>query len=1303
MNKRKILALLLVVAMACSLFVSPALAAEDAGEPVATSQAASPKFNDLEGHWAESAIMRWAKEGIVQGDGDGSVNPERGLRRAELATILVRLLGLKETAPADTFSDVAAGAWYADAVLKCAKAGIMLGVGGGKAAPEAFIDRQQAIVMIGRALGVKPAAGHSLERFDDKDDVAEWAAPYMIALTDLDILSGIPQGDGVVVAPETNINRASTFALLDKAIGQYVTASGTVNATDAKKFVVVNVDDADGAVTVTGTAAGVVVATGTTADVVADKLTTDTLKVDAPVDVTISKGSAVENLDANAAAKVQNNGSVQNLNTNADGVVMDGNKPAKVNTAEDVKPATDSKGQVVTAQTTSSGSGSSSSGGSTTPKKADVVAAPLHDTRTGEGKFVADDDLYTSYSVSGTVASGENAYNVTITAKHLMKHQNDDSPASLGYWVGFGVPYEDGNTVWVGDSQVNSATGRTTEVNGKTYNTIYLEPEDDGTVFIIKNSESAVVGTYTVTVNVETAPDYENLTIAVIDSKEDYNNAMSATYLEAHPWGEGSGVAEDVWSDGETTAEEDAQIATGIGLPWLAVKYTSNIVEADGAASHVALTKDNVAVKWAHETSENYIEYPSKIGARGFTVHLKDMTGTAHDTANKTFAKQSDPYGTYVATVGDATSEPMEYLDAAATYHTVTFKANNETVQTLKIKEGESVTVPAAPETTDEVYYSGKWVNGESKVEGGTSIVVNDDLTITAEGVAFTKATAEIRGKGPAFEGEDAVAEYDYAAAYEAAGLGWANGNMTVDQKKTASFFMLAEQANELDASEEAAKAAEQREAISWTTGNYKNDGKSKVALQIGLAVKNTTPEAVKVHIKSNNAERDVILPDSQEGGSDALKGDYVQYFPAVCADGTLFHGTSDTDSADSAKWTLRMVWMKADGTPLKAEVLTVGRVNTPYSFTFAFAAKKGEEAAVELASDTVTWDQFRGADESGKEVIEAIETKFVEKLASDYVGCEPDGENGTDAFNEDMTKFTVTVPLKTIEYTVSDGTLPDETWTVDGQKDKVGEDGQPITAYGRLFAEEKPGYAFDGWYYETDDGQELLTKQSEGYTVKAEDLPKYAVLANDQWTVTFTPVYTSAVKLEAMSQAIAEIGYPETEGGAWEKFPSTEGKHDPSLFGTVSFTEGANNVWKATGEVKYIKGFTGFYPGETETAKEQQEGYYLLFMLETPAKADIAQGTIGKSNKGGFTNAVLDTVGEGDDAKTYFSCILWLGQDAPSNTQSTFTFNWSGLTINDEEVTPVKENMKSITVSIDLSGLTYGAKPTTPDPAPEA
>lgn len=373
MNK-KILALFLVVAMVCSLFVCPALA-DDANDGIMLISA-NTTFPDVPGTWAEASIDRWSAAGVINGDHAGNFNPGNTITRAELAQVLVNLLGLTDKADADTFTDVKAGDWFADAVLKCAAAGIMKGNGTGLANPNSPITRQEAIVMIGRALGVKPSTDTNLKQFADGETVADWAAGYMAPLTKMGILNGIASANGDVnVLPELNIDRASTVALLDKAIGQYVTNAGTVKADDANKFVVVKAPE--GEVTVTGEAAGVTVAIGNAADVKLDNVITDTVKVDAPVKVNLTSGTKVGDLTLNAPAKVQNDGTVGTVDNNVPDATFDGNKPGKIENAEGVDSLKDSNGKDVDKSgviVVPSGGGSSSGGTGivTTPAVANV-------------------------------------------------------------------------------------------------------------------------------------------------------------------------------------------------------------------------------------------------------------------------------------------------------------------------------------------------------------------------------------------------------------------------------------------------------------------------------------------------------------------------------------------------------------------------------------------------------------------------------------------------------------------------------------------------------------------------------------------------------------------------------------------------------------------------------------------------------------------------------------------------------------------------------------------------------------------
>ncbi|MEG1578041.1 MAG: S-layer homology domain-containing protein [Oscillospiraceae bacterium] len=228
--RKKVLSLVLCVAMMASMLTIPALAAEPG-----TTAAPEVTFTDTAGHWGVKAIDRWAKVGVVKGDG-GKFSPDGNLTRAAMATILTNLLGLTVMAP-NTYADVSATAWYADAVLKCTAAGILKG-DGVNAKPDDDISRQEAMIMLARALGIQPAQTADLTAFTDADQVATWAADYVTAMTKSGIVGGV---GGDLVAPMDNMNRASVVTVLDKAISDYITAAGTYDKVVGTGIVVATV------------------------------------------------------------------------------------------------------------------------------------------------------------------------------------------------------------------------------------------------------------------------------------------------------------------------------------------------------------------------------------------------------------------------------------------------------------------------------------------------------------------------------------------------------------------------------------------------------------------------------------------------------------------------------------------------------------------------------------------------------------------------------------------------------------------------------------------------------------------------------------------------------------------------------------------------------------------------------------------------------------------------------------------------------------------------------------------------------
>lgn len=219
--KRKILAALLTLVMVFSLLPVSAWAEETT-------------YSDVAGHWAQAAILRWSDYGVLQGS-EGKFSPDGTLTRGQMAVILSRLLNLP-AAPSAGFTDVAPDAWYADGINRCAAAGILQG-SEGKAMPEDPITREQAMVMLCRALGIAAEDVGALAGFSDLSLVSDYARPYVAALVKAGVVKGDANG---LLNPLSKITRAEIVTMIDRLVGHYAKDAGAfVDASDGALVIVV--------------------------------------------------------------------------------------------------------------------------------------------------------------------------------------------------------------------------------------------------------------------------------------------------------------------------------------------------------------------------------------------------------------------------------------------------------------------------------------------------------------------------------------------------------------------------------------------------------------------------------------------------------------------------------------------------------------------------------------------------------------------------------------------------------------------------------------------------------------------------------------------------------------------------------------------------------------------------------------------------------------------------------------------------------------------------------------------------------
>ena len=75
-------------------------------------------FSDVDaGAWYAEAVTYCREHGLMSGIGDNQFAPENSLTRAQLASVLYWIEGEPAVTGTDAFTDTVDGAWYSSAVL----------------------------------------------------------------------------------------------------------------------------------------------------------------------------------------------------------------------------------------------------------------------------------------------------------------------------------------------------------------------------------------------------------------------------------------------------------------------------------------------------------------------------------------------------------------------------------------------------------------------------------------------------------------------------------------------------------------------------------------------------------------------------------------------------------------------------------------------------------------------------------------------------------------------------------------------------------------------------------------------------------------------------------------------------------------------------------------------------------------------------------------------------------------------------------------------------------------------------------
>lgn len=220
--KKRIIALIMSLAMLLSLM------------PTAFA-AGALDFPDMpaEDDPSYAAVKAAIDNGLLTGD-NGKLDLGGTILRSTISKIVASAFGAADEADLSAYTDVAAGSWYAEWVAKADQMGIMHG-SGGRMRPGAPMTRQEAYVVLSRALNLGKGTADDLTGIEGAGDLAAWAVAEVASLVKAGYVTDL-SGAG------EPITRGEFVQVMHNIFSDYISKAATVTEV-GEGSVIVSVPD----------------------------------------------------------------------------------------------------------------------------------------------------------------------------------------------------------------------------------------------------------------------------------------------------------------------------------------------------------------------------------------------------------------------------------------------------------------------------------------------------------------------------------------------------------------------------------------------------------------------------------------------------------------------------------------------------------------------------------------------------------------------------------------------------------------------------------------------------------------------------------------------------------------------------------------------------------------------------------------------------------------------------------------------------------------------------------------------------
>ena len=184
-------------------------------------------FTDIsEKDWFYGDVTFVYENGLMLGTSKTLFSPHGTAMRGMMATILWRMEGSPVPKGKNSFTDVEAGKWYADAITWTAENDIFAGYGKDKFGPDDPITREQLAAIFYRYADYKGydlTVKGDLDKFKDADKITDYAKTAM----QWAVGSGLVKGkSGNLLDPQGTATRAEIAAMLHRFIEKYELVQG---------------------------------------------------------------------------------------------------------------------------------------------------------------------------------------------------------------------------------------------------------------------------------------------------------------------------------------------------------------------------------------------------------------------------------------------------------------------------------------------------------------------------------------------------------------------------------------------------------------------------------------------------------------------------------------------------------------------------------------------------------------------------------------------------------------------------------------------------------------------------------------------------------------------------------------------------------------------------------------------------------------------------------------------------------------------------------------------------------------------